>query len=334
MKNKSKYKNIIIIGSLYSLLFSLLVFKIKESYIFLANGIKCNTSDSILKDRSYITNIHLKKRNFLGVLEYYYNFFKYFIKIVKYYHSKFYANSYLRESGILFKYTLLEDGLADYKTADFLNPNKKKSLKSKIKKILQLDFRRDEINRIEEFYLTGLAPIPLEIKNKVKIFNLKKLWNKKNDIEKQEILTVFGFNEDSIKNIRNRKYILYTQPLSEDNIVLEEEKIELYSKILENYDRSCIILKKHPREKTDYKKIFPDIEVIDQVFPAELLVLLDIHFEKAITIFSTAALTDDKVKVDFYGTEIHSKLFKEFGSQDTIMKRNAFLDKLDEKESK
>ena len=49
---------------------------------------------------------------------------------------------------------------------------------------------------------------------------------------------------------------------------------------------------------------------MDQVSPAELLTLLDIHFEKAITIFSTAALTDDKVQVDFYGTEIHPKLFK------------------------
>ena len=71
---------------------------------------------------------------------------------------------------------------------------------------------------------------------------------------------------------------------------------------------------------------------MDQSFPAELFNLLDIKFEKAITIFSTAALTDSKVKVDFYGTEIHPKLLKKFGSQDTIMKRNAFF--LDEEEKK
>ena len=71
---------------------------------------------------------------------------------------------------------------------------------------------------------------------------------------------------------------------------------------------------------------------MDQVFPAELLTLLDIHFKKAITIFSTAALTDSKVKVDFYGTEIHPKLFERFGSQDTIMKRNAFLDEEEKKQ--
>lgn len=237
------------------------------------------------------------------------------------------------------KIYLLEDGMMNY---SFYNSPLLKNWKTKIKKsisnfinlIFNLKVRIPYgiSETVKKIYLTGLAPIPEEIKDKVEIINLKELWNKKSDDEKEEILNIFGFDKSIVNSIKNRKYILYTQPLSEDEVLLENEKIELYSKILKKYDKNCIVLKKHPREKTDYKKIFPDIEVMDQVFPAELLTLLDIHFEKAITIFSTAALTDSKVKVDFYGTEIHPKLLKKFGSQDTIMKRNAFF--LDEEEKK
>lgn len=223
---------------------------------------------------------------------------------------------------------LLEDGSMSYS---------RRLLKKRkgIRKFVDVIFQRKKMlgrdSAVKKIYLTGLAPIPEEIKDKVEIINLKELWNKKSDVEKEEILNIFGFDKNIVNNIKNRKYILYTQPLSEDEVLLESEKIELYSKILEKYDKNYVVLKKHPREKTDYKKIFPDIEVMDQVFPAELLTLLDIHFEKAITIFSTAALTDDKVQVDFYGTEIHPKLFKRFGSQDKIMKRNVFLNEEEKK---
>lgn len=65
---------------------------------------------------------------------------------------------------------------------------------------------------------------------------------------------------------------------------------------------------------------------MDQSFPAELFNLLDIKFKKAITIFSTAALSDKEIEIDFYGTEIHPKLMERFGSMENVMKRNAYLD--------
>lgn len=325
MKTISKYKNIIIVGTNYSLLIALLLLKMEDCYIFLANNLKCNIENSILKNNIYNTNLYLKKKGIFGILNYYYNFMLYFYKVKKYKNTRtnFYVNSCLREIGILSKYNLLEDGTVDYKIAEHS--------KFSLKNILKLDFRRNVFNKIKKIYLTGLAPIPEEIRDKVEIIDLRELWNKKSDIEKKEILNVFGFDRRIVNSIKNKKYILYTQPLSEDKVLLEDEKIELYSKILKNYDKNNVILKKHPREKTNYKKNFPDIEVINQVFPAELLSFLDIHFEKAITIFSTAALTDKKGNVDFYGTEIHPKLLKKFGSQDNIMKRNAFLDEKEKK---
>lgn len=289
----------------------------------------------------FLDNLVLKKnKNLLnfGKLSYEGNFLIYYFKVLrlslyvlyyifKYKNIRLYGNDDLNYL-LFFKwnnFNVLEDGMINY----CCNKNSKNIifiLKNffRLRNPFYIPFGYSK--KVKKIYLTGLAPIPEEIKNKVEIINLKELWNQKNNIEKKEILSVFGFDKNTIKSIKDRKYILYTQPLSEDKVLSEDEKIELYSKILLKYDKKYIVLKKHPREKTNYKKILPNIEVIDQAFPAELLTLLDIHFEKAITIFSTAALTDNGVEVDFYGTEIHPKLFNRFGSQDKVMKRNAFLD--------
>ena len=40
MKKFFKYKNVIIVGTHYSFLISLLLFKLNESYIYLTNGVK------------------------------------------------------------------------------------------------------------------------------------------------------------------------------------------------------------------------------------------------------------------------------------------------------
>lgn len=81
----------------------------------------------------------------------------------------------------------------------------------------------------------------------------------------------------------------------------------------------------HPREKTNYKDIFKEILVLEQSFPAEIFELLEIKFDKGITIFSTAVLSTKSKEIDFYGTEAHHKLLERFGSMEHIIKRNKFL---------
>ena len=211
------------------------------------------------------------------------------------------------------KFILLEDGTQNYEKNTY-----KRSLKNRLFSIPVFGVYKN----VEKIYLTGLAPIPEEIKDKVEIINLKELWNKKSKVEKEEILSIFGFNNEIINNLKGKNKILYTQPLSEDGVISEEEKIELYRQIIKNYDEKELIIKKHPREKTDYKTIFDKVEVLNQSFPAELFDLLDIKFKKAITIFSTAALLDKEIEIDFYGTEIHPKLVKKFGRIDNIIKSN------------
>lgn len=74
------------------------------------------------------------------------------------------------------------------------------------------------------------------------------------------------------------------------------------------------MIKPHPREKTNYKNIFPDIELIEGKFPLEILMLLGINFKEVITIFSTAALNFKGItNVNFIGTEDNINLKEKVG---------------------
>lgn len=223
------------------------------------------------------------------------------------------ANFFLKR----FDFYLIEDGTMNYIPKTYIRS---------IKNILFSKPKFGVYKNVKKIYLTGLAPIPSKIEKKVEIINLNELWKNKTIREKEKILGIFGFNNKIIKSIKERSIILYTQPLSEDGVISEKEKIELYSKIILKYPKEKLILKTHPREITQYKKLFKDILILDQNFPSEILELLEIKFEKGVTLFSTAVLNAKVKEIDFYGTEVHIKLLEKFGRLDSIIKRNCFLD--------
>lgn len=243
-------------------------------------------------------------------------------KVYGYDHT-FLSNIYFSNKEII----LIEDGSINY--MKIKKPSFKNKIYFYIKKILFLNERKNILgydSTIKKIYLTGLTSIPEEIAHKVEIINLKELWDKKTLEEQNEILDIFSFDSNIKEKIKGKDMILFTQPLSEDKILTEEEKIEIYSKIIKKYPKDRLVIKTHPREKTDYKNIFKEYLILDNPFPFEILNLLDVKFTKAITLFSTAALGLGKnVETDFYGTEIHPKIFDRFGSCDNIMKRNCFL---------
>lgn len=216
---------------------------------------------------------------------------------------------------------LYEHGIINYKESF-------NGLSIKIKKIfLNIDQPYGRSKNVENVYLLKPEKAPQIIRDKVKPLNLKKLSKEEN---KKEILEIFNLDENKIEIYKNKKYILLTQPLSEDGYMSEKDKIKIYKNILDKYNKNKIIIKPHPREKTEYFKVFGNIKIIKSVFPIELLDILDIKFERAITLFSSSALNINTDKVDFYGSEIDERLFKEFGSMDKIFKRNAFLSDRDE----
>lgn len=229
----------------------------------------------------------------------------------------------------------LEDGTGNYVTKNFESFS---TIKQKIyyyidsiifymffrKKLLR--DREKNLKRVNKYYATEMAPRNLEYEEKVERINLKELWQKKNEEEKKEILDIFNVREDILEKISSKKIILFTQPLSEDGIIEEKEKIELYKKILRRYNFEETVIKTHPREKTKYEEIFKECLVIKETFPSEILSFIGFEPKKAVTIFSSAVFGIEKnVEIDFYGTEIHKKLYEKFGSCDFLMKRNAFL---------
>lgn len=181
--------------------------------------------------------------------------------------------------------------------------------------------------RINKYYATEMAPKNLEYEEKIERINLKELWEKKSKEEKKEILNIFNVDSMILEKISSKKIILFTQPLSEDGIIGEREKIELYKKIITKYNEKELVIKTHPREKIKYEEIFRKYLIIKESFPSEILSFIGFKPEKAVTIFSSAVFgVGGNVKIDFYGTEIHEKLYNKFGSCDYLMERNAFLD--------
>lgn len=229
----------------------------------------------------------------------------------------------------------LEDGTGNYVTKNFESFS---TIKQKIyfwidaiifyiffrKKLLK-DSEKNK-KRVNKYYATEMAPKNLEYEEKIERINLKKLWDNKSNEEKKELLNIFGVKNEIVEKIKGKKIILFTQPLSEDGIIKEEEKINLYKKIIKKYNKEEIVIKTHPRERTNYEVIFGDCLVIKETFPSEILSFVEFKPQKAVTIFSGAVFGIGKnVEIDFYGTEIHPKLFEKFGSCNKIMKTNAYL---------
>lgn len=235
-------------------------------------------------------------------------------------HSQYLFNNYN------YPMILLEDGTLNYDIEilkEELNKKEKLKINSFFRRIcvekIPRKYKRFGLSdKIKKIYLTGILPVPEIIKDKVEIINIETKWNLLSIEKKKEILDIFDINLEKLENLKNEKekILLITQPLSEDNIISEEEKIDIYSNLLKERDIKKIYIKPHPREKIDYTKVFQNIEVviIEKEFPIEIFMLLNMEFKKVITLFSTAALNfKNKYDVEFIGTKDYKALYDKFG---------------------
>lgn len=148
-----------------------------------------------------------------------------------------------------------------------------------------------------------------------KVIDLKEAWNGSSLTKKQYILNVFNVTEKDITTLKSRKVILFTQPFFEDGDVSSlDEQITIYKDALSKYDEENVVIKMHPREHTDYTKFFPKAKIFNKPVPFQLLNMLDITFETAVTICSTAVQgIDYPIKIDWIGTKNYPSLLKEYG---------------------
>ncbi len=139
---------------------------------------------------------------------------------------------------------------------------------------------------------------------RLEYLDIKALWNAKTQSEKEEFAAYFHVDKPTVRTLENRKVLLVTQPLSEDRITSEQDKIDIYRSIIGQYNPKDVVIKPHPREMTNWASVFPDIPVIPKIVPAELLTLLVPQLDKVATFFSTAACNVvQPEKVDFYAKD-------------------------------
>ena len=177
----------------------------------------------------------------------------------------------------------------------------------------------DGLKRYDKKYIYWMKKISIKnvfliklpnyfIKNKKILFkNYNEINIDHNDVK--YLQKYFNFNV----SIKNNSNILFTQPLSEDNVISEKEKIKIYEEIIYKYNIN--VIKPHPRETTNWENVFKNIKVIDSNFPSELLIIYSNKINSICTIFSTSIFAFDNYvkKIIFIGTKKYKKLTEKFG---------------------
>lgn len=178
---------------------------------------------------------------------------------------------------------LIEDGANVYA---FPKPKFWKLLAKRILFGYDLKFYNNE--NVKEILVQFPEKYTMFPKEKLRKLELKTLEKNLSISEQHFLVTLFSkFDFYSISKSKKKVNLVLTQPLSEDGYISEEEKIRKYSQIIESIDKDeLILIKKHPRDKTNY--LFKNVIELERQFPSELFNLVDIKFQKVITICSSA----------------------------------------------
>ena len=154
------------------------------------------------------------------------------------------------------------------------------------------------------------SELPKRVRHKAKKLNLRSLSNKLSAEQIGKIFQIFGLPKFDLNQIKNG-VLLITQPLSEDRFISEQEKLNLYGKLIDEHTSGePIFLKPHPREKTNYKEAFKkNINYIPRAFPLEIFNLQSsIKFKLGITIWSSSIKNLDCVREKiFLGVKYDSR---------------------------
>ena len=156
------------------------------------------------------------------------------------------------------------------------------------------------------------------LKNKQLIqVNELEYWNKASESKRNLILSVFNITAEDVQQLRKRNIIVFTQNFATLGFLPEQELIDLYAGRLSKYSPDNILIKKHAFDKVDYKKYFPEAYIFDKIVPMQLINLLGVRYETAVTICSSAVLSFPyDIQIDWIGTEGNAKLFAAVGKQE------------------
>lgn len=180
-----------------------------------------------------------------------------------------------------------EEGAMCYATPR--DKNWKKTIKHLIG--IREDFYKDE--KLERIYVQRPEFFPEEYADKTETINLKKLADSLSVEEKDAILSVFLQEKEinSINNKVNNAVVLFTQPLSEDSYITEEQKIKMYDALCDKLSKyGNVVAKLHPRDKSQYG-FQKAVAVLAAGYPSELLLLFPIQFDLAVGVCTSAVVS-------------------------------------------
>lgn len=320
-------KNYFYVNTVYGLLISLIYFGNEEENIYFLESTIPEKIRNNLKNTVYIEDY--KRKYNIRIIRYIKVYFRsrkllnMISKIKKIYIQDHFEYGQFFLNNVKGEVFLIEDGTKNYneKILEY-EYRRKYKIGTKIKnRILYLSKINYPIyglsSKIKKIYLTGILPVPDKIKNKVEFINLEKKWESLSYKKKKTILDIFDINISEVEKLKKveDKILLVTQPLSEDGIISEEEKIKIYREIILKIKSGEIFIKAHPREITDYKEVFKEfnINIVEKNFPIEIFMLLNLNFKEVVTIFSTAVLNFSTYKINFIGTKNYPKLYSKFG---------------------
>ena len=207
---------------------------------------------------------------------------------------------------------IIEDGLMNY-NRPIIETHKINPIIDKILHIFGIYFLNaneglGSHKNIKNVYLTKEFDHPL-LKGKIKHINMKKCWNRFSNDKKIEILNIFNISD--FNDYEGKTVLILTQALSAQEFMTFDEEIKIYEEMINRFKDYTPIIKPHPRDETDYRKLFEGVEILNKSFPIELLNLIGFEPTIACSVVSTALLNFEKSKIYVYDGYIEDERINE-----------------------
>lgn len=325
-----KKQKVFLIGSPYGLLLALLAFPISHEDVFIFNGnvISKRISDELGKD--YMVYVRKANSSHKGIIGKFINVLTEEKRYRKYIHNAVNDGSIIigHDHILAIAYPfwgkfsiILEDGYISYLGyEEIISLMKKKGTKyfRLLHFIFKLKTGKDYKlygydQSISKVLLTDSSKDVPGLHGKIEFCTVEVLWKELSSEKQKRLIEIFQAVKlrDTINDYSSVK-LLITQPLSEDGLMTEKEKIDLYSSVLIDKD-IFFIIKPHPREKTEYHKLFPSAFIIDNDIPLEIIALIAGNISEVYTCFSTAAkIFEKKAEIHYISLFKYPKIIEKY----------------------
>ena len=323
-------KKVFVLGSPYGLFLSLLVYRITADDVFVLNGnVVSNRIVEQLRKRAivFVRNNNAQKKSLLLKL------INSICEWVRY--KTFIRNNILNEVQVIghdhilaiaypfwgYFDTIIEDGYINsmhYQDILMLMRTSCKRYYCLLMTLYKLKTHQDYKmygydESVKNIYLTNKSIYIKNRKNKVKIIDIWAMWNTLDHFSQVTLQEIFSV-KTLVNNLNNKKNIniIITQPLSEDGLMTEQQKIKIYTQAINDIN-GTIIIKPHPREITDYVTLFKDQIVLDNDIPLEIIALSLREINCVYTCFSTAAnIFIGHAKIKYISVSEYPEIIKKY----------------------